>query len=243
MDAYIDLSIIVLIINFLISFYYSATIINKKKYSAFFIITTIFLFIILSLVSIFLVPYCLIYGFIIYALVLCVFDYKLLLTTLLTLFVFYLNNSFLLIIGGCFMYNGILFINIPFITWFIFIIPIYICIIHLIITLFYHMLKNAKFKVRCSIYVDNKKINGIGFLDSGNSLLYNDLPVIFVNEKPFSNNGEKIKIKGINDITLTYLAYKGILMSKLRKTDVYVVFTSNKTSFNDCKILLNRLIM
>ena len=243
MDAYIDLSIIVLIINFIISFYYSATIINKKKYNAFFIITTVFLFVILSIVSIFLFPYCLIFGFIVYSLILCIFDIKLLLTTLLTILVFYLNNSFLLLIGGCFMYNGILFINIPFITWFIFIIPLYICILHLIITLFYYALKNAKFKVKCTIYVDNKRINGIGFLDSGNALLYNDLPVIFVNEKPLSNNGEVIKIKGINDISLTYLAYKGMLISKSKKTDVYVVFTNNKTSFNDCKILLNRLIM
>lgn len=243
MDAYIDLSIIVLIINFIISFYYSATIINKKKYNAFFIITTVFLFVILSIVSIFLIPYCLIFGFIVYSLILCIFDFKLLLTTLLTILVFYLNNSFLLLIGGCFMYNGILFINIPFITWFIFIIPLYICILHLIITLFYYALKNAKFKVKCTIFVDNKRINGIGFLDSGNALLYNDLPVIFVNEKPLSNNGEVIKIKGINDISLTYLAYKGMLISKSKKNDVYVVFTNNKASFNDCKILLNRLIM
>lgn len=243
MDAYIDLSIIVLIINFLISFYYSTTIINKKKYSAFFIITTILLFVVFAFTTIFLIPYFLIMGFIIYSLILAIFDVKLFLTILLSLFVFYLNNAFLLLIGGCFLYNGMLFVNIPYITWFILIIPLYICILHFLITLFYYILKNAKFKIKCCVEIANKKVKGVGLLDSGNSLLYNGLPVIFINDKPISNEGEIIKIKGINDVSLTYLAFKGLLTAKLRKMEVYVVFTNNKTSFNDCKILLNRLIM
>ena len=114
---------------------------------------------------------------------------------------------------------------------------------HFLITLFYYILKNAKFKIKCCVEIANKKVKGVGLLDSGNSLLYNGLPVIFINDKPISNEGEIIKIKGINDVSLTYLAFKGLLTAKLRKMEVYVVFTNNKTSFNDCKILLNRLIM
>ena len=77
----------------------------------------------------------------------------------------------------------------------------------------------------------------LGYYDSGNGLLYNDIPVIFVKGKPYTNEGIKIKqdletrihnieekIKGISSISTglvqEYIVKLETRIKELLKTDV-----------------------
>lgn len=243
MEAYIDLSFIVFIINFSLSFIYSMIIFDNIKYKMHFIIQTILLSIGFAIINLFIIPYFFIMAFVIYSLIMALFNLKLLKTCLISIVIYYFNNAFLLLIGGCFLYDGLLLIQVPFITLFILIIPIYITILHLLINIFYKRIKNRKFKVKCRISINNTIIKGLGYYDSANCLLYEDIPVIFVKGKVLSNQGIVIKIKGINDFEYKYLAYRAILNIKDKSRNVYVVFVKKSMDFYSCDFLLNRYLM
>lgn len=133
-------------------------------------------------------------------------------------------------------------ISTPFVTLFIFIVPIYITLIHIIFSIIYKKVKYNKFKIKCFIRVNEKLYKGYGYYDSGNSLLFNDKPVIFINDKCVFNNGEVINVKGINNYMFKYLAYKATLIIKGNIKDVYVVFINQNVDFCNCKFLLNKYI-
>ena len=242
MDAYIDLSIVVFLFNFVLSFIYSLIIFDNVKYKASFIIITSILAFISLFINMFLIPYFFIMFFVLYMLFISIFNIKLLKSLLLSLIIFYINYGFLLLIGGCFLYKGLLLISTPYITLFIFIIPIYITIIHLVFNIVFKKIKYSKFKMKCFIRVNEKLYKGYGYYDSGNSLLYDNKPVIFIKDKCVFNNGIVINIKGINDYTFKYLAYKATLIIKGNIKDVYVVFVSKNIDFYNCKFLLNKYI-
>lgn len=243
MEAYIDLSFIVYIINFSLSFIYSMIIFDNIKYKIHFIIQTLLIGLIFMIINLYFIPYFLIMAFILYSLFLGMFNLKLLKVCISTIIIYYLNNAFLLLVGGCFLYEGILLISIPFVSLFVLIIPIYITITHLIINIIYKRFKNNKFKVKCKIKLFNNTYKGLGYLDSGNALIYNDIPVIFVKDVAKFNEGEVIKIKGINDYEYTYLAFKGVLTIKNNSKNVYVVFVKKSMDFYSCDFLLNKYLM
>ncbi|MCI5745508.1 MAG: sigma-E processing peptidase SpoIIGA [Erysipelotrichaceae bacterium] len=243
MQAYLDLSLIVFIFNLSLSFIYSLIIFDKIKYQICFITTSIFIGIVSAIINVLFIPYFFIFINVLYGLFLAIFDLKYLKIILTFLIIFYINYGFLLLIGGCFLYKGILLISIPFISLFILIEPLYITIIYLLSNIIYKYFKYKKFKLKCKIFVENKQFKGMGYYDTGNCLTYNSKPVIFIKGHPFSNQGEVIRIKGINDCLFTYLAYNGkILINKYEK-DVYVVFINNNVNFNDCQFLLNKYII
>lgn len=243
MEAYIDLSFIVFFINFTLSFIYSMIIFDSIKYKIHFIIQTLLIGFILMIINLYFIPYLLIMGFILYSLIYGLISLKLLKVCISTLLIFYINTAFLLLVGGCFLYDGILLISIPFVSLFVLIIPIYITIIHLAINFIYKRLKNYKFKVKCKVNLQNDSYKGLGYFDSGNALLYNDIPVIFIRGKALYNEGEVIIIKGINDYEYKYLAFKGILTIKNIEKKVYVVFVKKTMDFYNCDFLLNKYLM
>lgn len=243
MEAYLDLSLIVFVVNFIISFVYSLIIFDRVKYKFHFIFISVVLSTIFGIINVLFVPYLLILGMVLYALIMGIFDLKYLKVIIMTLLLYYFNDALLLLIGGCFLYEGILLISTPFVTFFIFLEPIYITILHLLFSMIFKYLKYKNFKVKCSISLDNKEFKGKGFYDSGNSLIYNELPVIFIKGNPISNNGEIIRIKGINDYAFSYLAYDGILKIKNKTIKVYAVFVGKNMDFNNCEFLLNKFVM
>ncbi len=243
LSAYIDLSLIVFVFNYVISFIYSMIIFDNVKYRISFIIFNIILAIILAIINVLYVPYLFIFGLILYGLILGIFNLKLLKVIFFTLFLHYVNTALLLLIGGCFLYDGILLISIPFVSIFILLEPIYFTILHLLFSALIKYFKYKNFIIHCSITLDNKTFKGKGYYDSGNSLLYNELPVIFFKGKPFNNNGEIIKIKGINDYSFSYLAYKGTYSHKNLKKEVYIVFVKENMDFNNCQFLLNKYVI
>jgi len=243
MEAYIDLSIIVYLFNILLSFIYSMIIFDNLKYKKTFIIFTIIFLIISGIVNLFYISFFLIFSMIIYTLFIALFDYKLVKSLILTLILYYINCSLMLLIGGCFLYNGILLISIPFISLFVFIQPIYICFIHIIFTLLIKYIKNKGFIYNCIITIENKIYKAKGYYDSGNFLMYDELPVIFIKGDYINNNGKLITINTINNDCLTYLAYKGEIKIKRKIKNVYIVFVNEDINFNNCDILLNKNLL
>lgn len=243
MDAYIDLTIIFFTCNFILSFIYSMIIFDNIKYNFLFIIQTILLSILAFIFNLFFIPYLFVFYIVLYGLFMGIFDIRYIKILLITGVIYYINNAFLLLIGGCYFYDGLVLISTPFVMLFILIIPIYITTIHFIQKGIYNYLKDRKYKIKCKLYIDNKLLKGYGYFDTGNSLKYDDIPVIFSKGKPINNNGEIIKINGINSSNFTYLAYKAKLSIKDKLVDVYVVFIGQKHNFFNCCFLLNKYVL
>lgn len=243
MNAYIDLSIIVFFINYLLSIIYSTIILDNIKYHISFLFISALLAMISVFINIFFVPYFFIMGFIILALFMAIFDCKYLKIILLTLIINYINSGFLLLVGGSFLYKGILLISTPFSSLFILFSPIYMIFIHLIASYIYKKVKYSRFIIKCNVRIDKYLYKGKGYYDSGNLLLFNERPVIFINGKSQCNNGEIINIKGINDYSFKYLAYKSELIINKKIIQVYSVFVSNGNNFNNCNFLLNKYVL
>lgn len=86
-----------------------------------------------------------------------------------------------------------------------------------------------------------------GYLDSGNTLLINGLPVIFIKKNILINetlkDGEKIKYHTLNNTLREDIGYKGELIIKYNFNKVYkkIIFSvvSDDYYFNNCDCLLN----
>ena len=243
MEAYIDLSFIVFFINYVISFVYSLILFDRLKYKLFFIVQSMILALIMGIINLLFVPYFFIMGTVLYSLIIGIFNLRYLKVILSSLMIYYLNCGLLLLIGGCFLYEGFLLISTPFVSFFILIEPIYITLIHLVGNILFKYIKYKNFRIKCFITLDNHHYKGKGYYDSGNCLTYHDLPVIFIKGKPLSNNGEVIKIKGINDYSFSYLAFKGTLSIKKSVKNVYIVFVNKNMNFYNCEFLLNKYVM
>ena len=99
------------------------------------------------------------------------------------------------------------------------------------------MIKKMKFKYRVIVDVDGKIYNCLGYYDSGNTLIHNMMPVIFMNG-----------IEGKEDINFMYANGNG--NSKYVIGDIYinkkkhkVYIASSLSSFNGCDVLLNALLI
>ena len=173
MLAYIDLTIIVFIVNQVLSFVYSLIMFDNVKVVLYFTIQSILILIIALILNLFVIPYFYFFFTILYALFMSLISIKYLKIILVSMVIFYINNGLLLLIGGCYFYDGLVLISTPFVTLFIFIIPIYITLFHLIQKAILNNIKDSKFKIKCKIIYKNKIFKGKGYFDTGNSLLYN----------------------------------------------------------------------
>ena len=232
MNAYIDLSVIVFIFNYTLSLLYSIILFDSIKLKIKIIVITILLSVIAFIINMYFIPYFLIFFLIIYSLILGVIKIHYIKIIICSLFIYYINCGLMLLIGGCFLYQGALLISIPFIS-----------LIHIISTIIYKQIKAKNFIYKCKVIKKDIVINGKGYYDTGNFLTYKDIPVIFINGRINENDGEIIKIKGINNYELKYIAYKGLLVINKKNINVYIVFVDNGLSFNGCNILLNKYVL
>ena len=243
MNAYIDLSVIVFIFNYTLSLLYSIILFDSIKLKIKIIVITILLSVIAFIINMYFIPYFLIFFLIIYSLILGVIKIHYIKIIICSLFIYYINCGLMLLIFGFFLYQGALLISIPFISLFILIQPIYISLIHIISTIIYKQIRAKNFIYKCKVIKKDIVINGKGYYDTGNFLTYKDIPVIFINGRINENDGEIIKIKGINNYELKYIAYKGLLVINKKNINVYIVFVDNGLSFNGCNILLNKYVL
>lgn len=98
------------------------------------------------------------------------------------------------------------------------------------------LLKKYRYKVK--VTVDDKSYDIDAYFDSGNTLKYKDLPVIFlINElKDKKLKYEKMLTSGIGKQESEYT--RGKILFENNEKEVYCAYV-NKKSFNGCKCLLN----
>ena len=100
-------------------------------------------------------------------------------------------------------------------------------------------------KYNTTLYIDNKKINLIGFLDTGNTLLYKNNPVLILNNNININTSNKkiiyIPFNTLNsaglmkcvEIDKIFIEEKGFFKN------VYLALSNDKFYLNDADIILN----
>lgn len=105
----------------------------------------------------------------------------------------------------------------------------------------------VKFKEKVMLIIDNDKYIFSAYMDSGNLLTKDRIPVIFISKNANSikryNVDENIIVKTING-EKTYLGHKCLirLFSKKEYTFCYICI-SDETDFYGCDILLNGLLL
>lgn len=137
-----------------------------------------------------------------------------------------------------FLYKTILIIHNPNGFIYILICPLLLLIIELITKSIKSLQLLRKYRYTVKLTIKDKIYNTNGYFDSGNTLKFKDLPVIFLTNdfKDKNVSYEKILVEGIGKASSEYL--KGKILFENKEKDVYFAYV-NKKSFNGCKCLLN----
>lgn len=239
MDAYIDLSYIFHLLLCISSIKFcsilSSVKFNKKQ------------LILLEITSVFLYFNVLILNSnafvlnILYYFVLFVFFFKRSAIKGLAVFIFSYYSQVSLIrifTNKVYLYKGVLMLFSP--TGFIYILmcPILLIIINIITKSIKSLMLLKKYRYTVKLAIQNRVYNTSAYFDSGNTMKFKDLPVVFLSEELKDKNVsyERLLIEGIGKETGEYL--KGKIYFEDKEKDVYFAYVK-KRSFNGCKCLLN----
>lgn len=239
MNAYIDLSYIFnvfLIINSAIISKNISNIKLKKKGILLLSISSL-----LTYINVLLIPDRSIYLNIIYCLILFSLLYKKKFLSSLISFVFsyYSQVSIIRIFTNeVYLYIGVVMLYSPTAFMYILISPLIIFIIGLISKSIKSLRLLKKYRYDVELLVDEKTIKTNAYFDSGNTVKFKNLPVIFLTTELKDKNVcyEKMLIEGIGYQNSEYR--KGKILFEKKQKDVYFAYV-NKKSFNGCKCLLN----
>lgn len=155
------------------------------------------------------------------------------------LFSYYSQISIIrLFTNGIYLYKGILMIHNPNSFMYIFICPILLTILELITRSIKSLILLKKYRHEIKLIIKDNIYKLSAYFDSGNTLKYKDLPVIFLTNDLKDKNVEyeKLLIEGIGKNSSEY--QRGKIIFNGTKKDVYCAYV-NKKSFNGCKCLLN----
>ena len=241
MIAYIDLSILVFIFIMICSTFYSLLVYEKVVISFYYKINHFFLNLIFYLINLYLIPYCYFLFYIIYLLVILIRKKELLYNALLYLFFYIINIAFMFFLGGSFLYQGILLINVPYSSLYALIMPIVILIVSIIYKNLFKRLQKSHFILPAILYFNNDKYKLKTFYDSGNNLMYNNLPVI-IKKKKIDVSNEKFEIilvKTINELDSFYKIYRARLKIKRHIIDCYFILSDDLNFIYNTNALLN----
>ena len=237
MDAYVDLSYIYSVIVVLISPYYLERLLKVKvkimdlvSLSVFYIVLYFNVFIfseykyinILFLLVYFLLVYFkkgikLFIGFI---------------------FCYYSSISYSIILSNNFyLYRGVIFINSPKSFYIVLTAFLNIILIELIMLTIKKIKLLANYNMRVNIIIDSCNVWVSGYMDSGNTLIKNNKPVIFLNESYMKgDNYKEMLVSGMGERKCRYVEGKIIINDHIK--DVVYAFV-NGVSFKGCECLLN----
>jgi len=140
--------------------------------------------------------------------------------------------------NGIYLYKGIIMIHNPNSFFYILIAPLLLIIVELITRSIKSLVLLKKYRYEVKLSIRDKIYNISAYFDSGNTLKYKDLPVIFLTNELKDKNVEyeRLLVEGIGKESSEYLKAKILFNNK--ESDVYCAYI-NKKSFNGCKCLLN----
>lgn len=245
MNIYIDLSVISLIMNAITSLYMLKQISSKKisfiNYLLLSIINALqILYLYLSFYILFII-----YIILISLIFIKIFKKEFISYLIVYLLCQYLTNLiFMTLFKEITILNTILLINEKVGGIIILLYPVINIIIYLMSLLTDKLFKFARFKEEVILYIDNKKYISNAYFDTGNLLLHNNIPVIFMHKKayPMEEKDFIIKIKVKTIIGEKVLLAKPILLQRSTKKEakyVYLCLKDSNENFNGCEILLN----
>lgn len=98
------------------------------------------------------------------------------------------------------------------------------------------LLKRYRYNVKLTLDDENYEVSA--YFDSGNTLKYKDLPVVFLTKTMKKKNltYEKMYVRGIGNSYSEYV--KGKILFENKESEVYCAYVKKK-SFNGCDCLLN----
>jgi len=137
-----------------------------------------------------------------------------------------------------YLYKGVLMIYRPLGFIYILVCPLLLIIVEIITRSIksFKMLKKYRYNVKLTI--KDKTYDTCAYFDSGNTMKFKDLPVVFLTKEMKEKNitYERLLVEGIGKENSEYL--KGKILFDNKEKDVYFAYV-NKRSFNGCKCLLN----
>ncbi len=239
MKAYLDLSIIVHVFISFISLYYAMIIHDLKKHSYSYKTNHLLIGTLAYLLNLYYIPY----FYLFYAFVRLFFIFigkkKYIKTEIFFLLFYFINMGFLLLVGVTFIYEGILYINRPIATLFMFLLPLITILVYLLEKRVFKQLKKQKFICKGKLYVDEKAYKIKGYIDTGNTALKKEIPIIFINfDITTSLKKEEIFIQGI-DGRKKYKGFKGTFFFLKKEVECYIIFIQDLQIKENCNCLLN----
>lgn len=155
------------------------------------------------------------------------------------LFSYYSQISIMRIFtNDLYLYRGVLMIYRP--IGFIYVLgcPLILLLIEIITRSIKSLILLKKYRYIVKLTIRDKVYDTSAYFDSGNTLKYKDLPVVFLTEELKDKNVsyERILVEGIGKETGEYL--KGKILFENKEKDVYFAYVKKK-SFNGCSCLLN----
>lgn len=239
MNAYLDLSYIFHLLLCISGARFSKTISNtsfSRKKLIFFEITSMSIYLNVLIFSE--VSY---YLNILYYLIVFLFLYKKNFFIPLISFVFSYYSQIAIIMiftNGIYLYKGALMIHNPLGFFYVLICPLLLFVVDIITRSIKALVMLKKYKYSVKLNIRGKSYTTNAYFDSGNTLKFKDLPVVFLTEelKDKNVNYEKLLIDGIGKSSSDYL--KGSIIFDNREKEVYFAYVKKK-SFNGCNCLLN----
>ena len=239
MEAYIDISFIFHILLCMSSLYLMKILSNvtlSKKKIIFLLLSSVILYfnvLLFTNMSIVLNTFYYIFIFFVF------YKGKFLKPLFAFIFAYYSQLSLITIFtNNLYLYKGVIMIYRPMGFFYILICPLLLLIIEIITRSIKSLILLKKYRYEVKVNVQNKTYNLSAYFDSGNTLKYKELPVIFISDEYKDKDlvYENIVVQGIGKQVSEYL--KGTIYFQNKEKEVYCAYVK-KRSFNGCKCLLN----
>ena len=122
-------------------------------------------------------------------------------------------------------------------------IPISFLILKIVTYLVDKMYHLGNYSLNLILNFEGKHAKVKGYYDTGNTLKYKGLPVIFFKRSAFPfelpKKYETIEYQTISGFNSTKLYLASVILNDQKESLVYVALVGNENSFNGCECLLN----
>lgn len=167
------------------------------------------------------------------------FKKKFLFPLFIFLFSYYCQISIIRIFtSSVYLYKMILMIYNPQAIFYILICPVLLLCVEIITRSIKSLIFLKKYRYNVKLKIKDKIYETDAYFDSGNTVKFKNLPVVFLTEELKDKNisYERLLIEGIGKSNSDYL--KGKICFQDKEKEVYFAYVKKK-SFNGCKCLLN----
>lgn len=122
-------------------------------------------------------------------------------------------------------------------------IPISFLILRIVSYLVDKMYRLGNYSLNVIVNFNGRHIKAKGYYDTGNSLKFKGLPVVFFKRSDFPfglpDKYETIEYQTVNGFNLTKIYLASVIINEKKESLVYLAFVGSENDFNGCECLLN----